>query len=210
MAKGNNVKNNFFLVIPKAQLMHCLILIRLNFDHILAEEPSMKRPDGFLILILFIVASLGAIFYSSSRSLSYFETHPELQAKFERNKKLLSLNQKLQNLKAREDSVSRDPASINPEPALFGTDMAKHYYSKAKVACYEASQEIECVKDIELIVTQFPSSIWSAEALILLTDVYYRNNKLSQARDIVRVLKTQFKNFDSIQGKVEYLEKQLL
>lgn len=170
----------------------------------------MKKPDGFLILILFIIAMLGAIFYSSSKSLSYFETHPELQAKFERNKNLISLNQKLQKLKADEATSRRNPASINPDPELIGADMAKHHYSKAKIACYEARREMECVKDIELIVTQFPASLWSAEALILLTDVYYRNNKLSQARDIVRVLKTQFKHFDSIQGRVEFLEKQLL
>lgn len=190
--------------------MHCLILIRLNFDHILAEEPTMKKPDGFLIIILIIIVSLGAIFYSSSRSLSYFENNPKLQAQFERSQKLNSLNEKLQKLKLQDAANRRVPASINVESQLYGADVAKHYYSQAKIACYEPTREVECVKDIDLIVTQFPSSLWSAEALILLTDVYYRNNKLSQARDIVLVLKTQFKHFDSIQGKVQFLEKQLL
>jgi hypothetical protein len=170
----------------------------------------MKKPDGFLILILLIVGLLGAIFYSSTKSLGYFENNPELQAKFERNKKLIALNEKLEKLRKQQSSSDRDPASINHEPALYGTDMAKLHFSKAKTACYAPGREIDCIKDIELIVTQFPASIWSAEALIILTDVYYRNNQLSQARDIVQVLRTQFKHFDSIQGKVQFLEKQLL
>lgn len=169
----------------------------------------MKKPDGFLILILFIFAGLSAVFYSSYKSLNYFEDNALLKAKFERSKKLISLHQKLETLQSREKS-QRQPTSIGPETALTAAEMAKHYYTQAKIACYDSRREMECVKDIDLIVSQFPDSIWSAESLIILTDVYYRNNKMSQARDIVQVLKTQFKNFDSIQDKVQFLEKQLL
>ena len=198
------------MVVMAGILPHCLVLIRLNFDHLPAEKLSMKKPDGFLILILFIFTGLSLIFYASYKSLNYFEDNALLKAKYERSKKLISLNNELESLKKFEKLVvRREPASLRPAPAL-GSEAAKEFYSKAKIACYEPLREMECIKDIELIVTQFPDSIWSAEALILLTDVYYQNNKTEKAKEIVKILKVQFKNFESIQGKVEFLEKQLL
>lgn len=163
---------------------------------------------------------LSGLFYFASQSLNQFENNAALKAKFERQQSLVNLKKKLENLARAEKAQQRGIASI---PMLSKTDfesdiettlepelLAKKFYMQAKNKCYEQNQEIECIKIIDTSVSQFPDSEWTAESLVLLTDFYYRTKRIGQAKQVLNVLKTEFKNNKSIQNKVIIIERHLL
>ena len=128
------------------------------------------------------------LFYSSYLSLNYFENNPDLKAKFERKKSLISLAKKLENiskfnnsnLKTRQIasiSESQNEVDLTVDDSVGANQLAKKYYIVAKAKCYEINKEIECLSTIEAAVTQFPGSSWTAESLVLLTDFYYRTKR---------------------------------
>lgn len=176
----------------------------------------MKKIDGFVITILILVGLLAGVYYFAYSSLNYFENNEVLKTKYERKKNLNSLAKKLQKLDARSrlDSASRAPAAVSPElPEMIITDarqLAREYFSIAKVKCYELNSELECLQIIEQAVTQYPESIWTGQALVLLTDFYYRTKRLAQAREILSILQHDFKNDKAIQEKVLIIERHLI
>jgi len=200
--------------------MHRLKTRRLNFTHWLAEEPSMKRIDSFFMLNIFLVGVMSYTYFFASKSLDYFETNPKLKARFERQKELKLLDDEMARLAKQNKQVERSMASIrHVETEVVHSishstsdvnDLARKYYAKAKDSCYQPKKEAECMANIDTLVTQFPESIWTGESLLLLTELYYRNNRNSQILDVIKILKTDFKQYKSVQLKVDYLEKQML
>lgn len=176
----------------------------------------MKKIDGFVISILILVGLLAGVYYYASTYLNYFEDNSVLKTKYERKKSLNSLAKKLQKLdtKSRLDAASRAPAAVSiGVPVPITTDahlLAREYFSIAKVKCYELNSELECLQTIEQAVTQYPESAWTGQALVLLTDFYYRTKRLSQAREILGILKHDFKNDKAIQEKVLIIERHLI
>jgi hypothetical protein len=179
----------------------------------------MKRFDAFFALNFFLAGVLTYTFYFASTSLDLFDRDPHLKARYERQKELNVLNKELSEL-AKTSAVKRSMASIRTGDSdvvnsvshlsTDANDVARNYFSKAKEYCYEPAKESECVSTIDTVITQFPESVWAGESLLVLTDLYRRTNRASQIPDIVKVLKTDFKQYKSVQVKVEYLEKQTL
>lgn len=169
-----------------------------------------------MITILILVGLLAGVYYYAYSSLNYFENNEVLKTKYERKKNLNSLAKKLQKLEARNrlDSANRAPAAVSTEfPVQVTTDarlLAREYFSIAKVKCYELKSELECLQIIEQAVTQYPESAWTGQALVLLTDFYYRTKRLSQAREILGILKHDFRNDKAIQEKVLIIERHLI
>ena len=182
----------------------------------------MKKIDGFFVTILFIFALLAGVYYYAYSTLSYFENNSELKAKLERKKGLISLEERLKKIALKNQAItnSRNIASIPKsaqetefavdENIVDGIELAKKYFFKAKTKCYELNNELDCLRTIEETVTHFPESQWTAESLVLLTDYYYRTKRMSQAREILRILKLDFKNNKSVQEKVIIMERQLI
>lgn len=184
----------------------------------------MKKIDGFFVTIVTLVVALSGMFYYTYASLNYFDNNPELLAKYERKKSLAVLAQKLEKIaKANQitATTARNIASVSEtdkelgsesgiENKLDGNELAKKYYLTAKTKCYELNKELECLRTIEAAVTHFPESSWTAESLVLLTDFYYRTKRISQAREIIKILKQNFKNDKSIHEKVIVVEKALI
>jgi TolA-binding protein len=180
----------------------------------------MKKFDWFFFTIIALILSLSGIYYYSSNNLDQFENNAHLRAQIERQKSLVSLKKKLEKIAKLKKNQQRQIASI-PTPAKidfeFETEnvidaeiLAKKFYIQAKSKCYEENQEFECIKILETAVSQFPQSEWTAESLVLLSDFYYRTKRMSQVREILNVLKTEFKNNKSIQSKVNIIERHLL
>lgn len=194
--------------------MHCLKM-RLNFVRDLAEELSMKKFDGFLALNIVIVAVLSYTYYYSANTLNYFEKNPALKAKYERGLKLQVLAKELKVL-AEKNKTARVPASLGKanevivEPALDSNGEARRIFSDAQTSCNQKLSETECLNNIDIVISQFPDTIWAGESLLLLTEVYQKNKKINQIADVIKILKTDFKGFKSLQVKVNYLEKQNL
>lgn len=180
----------------------------------------MKKFDWFFFTIVALVLTLSGIFYFAAQNLNQFETNEALKAKFERQQSLASLKKKLDNLAQAEKNQQRSIASIQVEnrtdfdneveKIIDPEELAKKFYMQAKNKCYEQYQEIECIKIIDTSVSQFPDSEWTAESLVLLTDFYYRTKRTAQAKQVLNVLKTEFKGNKSIQNKVTIIERHLL
>lgn len=176
----------------------------------------MKKIDGFVITILILVGLLSGVYYYAATYLNYFEDNVVLKTKYERKKNLDSLAKKLQKLeaKSRLDAASRSPAAVSSElPVQITTDarlLAREYFSIAKAKCYELNSELECLQTIEQAVTQYPESAWTGQALVLLTDFYYRTKRFSQAREILGILKHDFKSDKAIREKVLIIERHLI
>jgi|GEM_PF-3770313 len=165
----------------------------------------MKTLDAFFLTIVALVLTLTGVLFYSYKYLDYFENNPELKAQYERKKNLLSLQKKLSKLAQFEKLSSRQIASTVETPE----ETAKKYFHEAKVKCYEVNKEIDCLHAIELGITHFPESNWTGESLVLLTEFYYRSKRAIQARDILMILKKDFKKDESIQQKVELIERHL-
>jgi hypothetical protein len=180
----------------------------------------MKKIDWFFFTIITLVLSLSGIFLYSYKYLNQFENNADLRANFERSQSLLSLKKKLASIAANEKTQQRQITSISKqvetefesdiEKIIDGELLSQRFYIQAKSKCYEENQEIECIRIIDIAVSQFPQSVWTAESLVLLTDFYYRTKRTEQAREVLNVLKTEFKNNDSIQSKVLIIERHLL
>lgn len=181
-------------------------------------------------MTLTLVLVLTGILLYSYKTLNYFETNKELKAKFERKKSLISLQKRMNELASSVNINQRSVASISskltnklnnePDDIEFviennietdnSNEPAKKYYLEAKTKCYELGKEIECMRIIESAVTHFPESNWTAESLVLLTEFYYRTKRTGNARDILKILKEDFKNDESVQKKVLILERHIL
>lgn len=185
----------------------------------------MKKLDAFFITIVSLVLTLSGVFIYSYKSLDYFESNAVIKAKFERRKSLISLQKKLdeiakpgkQNLRS-VASITAEPdeteflseKNINNEKNMSVEESAEKYYLEAKVKCYKLNKESDCLRVIESAVTHFPESNWTGESLVLLTEFYYRTKRVALLRDILKILKNDFKNDESIQQKVVMIERYLL
>lgn len=182
----------------------------------------MKKIDGFFVTILFIFAFLAVVYYYAYSTLNYFENNSELRGRFERKKGLLSLEAKLKKI-ALENKAghvgSRSIASISAnkefeisvdENMADSDELAKKNYIKAKIKCYDPNREMDCLRTIEESITHFPESDWTAESLVLLTDYYYRTKRMNHAREILEILKHDFKNNKPIQQKIIVIERRLI
>jgi hypothetical protein len=192
----------------------------------------MKRPDAFFIVIVILFTTLVGIYYYSYQSLSYFDKNVDLLAKIERKKNLTHLAQKLKSIEIenkekifmQQRGVVRGVASVQSltQPLTKSSSiqidantirtsdaMAKEYYDKAKIICYEPGQEVECMNIIDMAITHFPESNWTGENLVLLIELFYRTKCLKPARDILEILKTNFNEVDSIESKVAVIERHL-
>lgn len=196
----------------------CIKFGRLNFDQNLAEEPVMKKLDGFFIMIVSLVFMLTGIYIYVHEKMNYFENDSHLKAQYERKEGVISMQQKLTEIDKVAKAVPRRIASISSEPNdsefmsednIILEESAKQYYTEAKTKCYELNKELDCIKIIENAVTHFPESNWTGETLVLLSEFYYRTKRPAHMKDIVKILKQDFKDNKSIQDKVVLIERHL-
>ena len=121
---------------------------------------------------------------------------------------------------ASNKSRTRQIASIKNEPdeaefvkeeiVVTSEESAKSYYHEAKNKCYQLDKEMDCLQAFESAVTHFPESNWTGESLVFLTEFYHKTKRITQAKDILKILKKDFKHNQSIQNKVEMIERNLL
>lgn len=168
--------------------------------------------------ILTLVFILTGIYYYTYSQSQWLEHNSVVKAKLQREKGLAQLNKRLNEISKESKLQSRSIASISSDPLetefitenhILLDESAKKYYLEAKSKCYELNKEIECMKIVEKAVTHFPDSEWTGETLVLLTEFYYRTKRPNHMKDILKVLKKDFAQNKSIQGKVDLIERHL-
>lgn len=176
----------------------------------------MKRIDAFFILILLIVMALGYAYYDTVTSPKYFENNPKLQAQFERQRELLILQKELAQINEKRNQQKRAMASVRPtetivpETITFVPETAEEHFASLKEICTVNADNPECLSEIDLVITQFPESVWAAESMLVLLDIYQKNNESRRSMELVKILRTRFAQFAAVQAKVNYYEKKPL
>lgn len=178
----------------------------------------MKKLDPFFITVFSLVLVLTGIYYYTYQQTKWLESNSAIRTKVQREKGLVKLNKRLEEISKESKLQSRTIASISPDPIesefiseshILLDESAKKYYIEAKSKCYELNKELDCMKIVEKAVTHFPDSEWTGETLVLLTEFYYRTKRPQHMKDILKVLKKDFANNKSIQDKVGLIERQL-
>ena len=176
----------------------------------------MKRIDAFFILIVLIVMALGYTFYYTSTSKYFFDNNPKLQAEFDRQRQLSVLQKELAQLSENRNKGKRSIASLRsnetlvPESVTFKPETAEQHFAALKETCTLNPDLPDCLSEIDLVITQFPETVWAAESMLVLLDIYQKNNEIRRSMELVKVLRMRFAQYANVQAKVNYYEKKPL
>ena len=85
--------------------------------------------------------------------------------------------------------------------SLKSENIAKALYNKVEIKCGENLEE-SCLTVIDILVTQYPESKWTAQSLNMLSNYYLKRKRLSEAESLKKIIKQNFiklsKNSDGI------------
>lgn len=189
-------------------LVHFETIKQLNFTLDLAEELyKMRRVDGFFILVILIVVSLGAVFYFMSTSKSYIDNNPQQLAQLKRQKELVLVQRQLVEIKNK--NIERHIASINSHSGQEMPENAQDLFSKIKKTCLMDISSSYCLNQIEAMVTQFPDTIWAGESMLILIESYQANQETRKSVELIKILKDRFSEHKIIQSKIDFFEKRI-
>lgn len=174
-----------------------------------------KKPDGFIVMIAGIVATLAFFYFYADYSFGRLDRDQHLSELLQKRQNLLGLMKQLDNIQKETASQKREIASVPPQQrnSEFAVDsfdserIAQSFYTQAQKDCYQLGHEAECLNNIETVVSQFPESYWAGESLVILGDFYHRTNRAEQAREIVKILKKDFRTYADLQKKADIIER---
>lgn len=197
----------------------------------------MRKVDSFFTVILIVICLLVLVLQTAQNDLGDIKIDKLQAQNLKQELELLQLQTIALSLESKSQAerdhvgllspkkvtqFSRIPANesaikkqnIKPkdeEMVLSSEEQAKKMFEVALRACrLEQRRDIECVRQIEALVAQFPESVWAGRSLILLVELYIKTHRNEKALEIAQILKTDFKKNKSIQRKVSQIEKDIL
>lgn len=88
--------------------------------------------------------------------------------------------------------------------------LAEAYFGKAEISCATyLIKENSCLGDIEILVSQFPESVWAGEGLIVLSTVYSKQKRYKEASSLIKIVKNEFADQKKLLVKADQLEKSM-
>lgn len=186
---------------------------RLNFEQNLAEEPSMRKIDPFFVLILVLISGFSVLYKSAEFQFSDVKANSELNQKLVRQIEELKLRNQVALIErgggSSKGAIVRAPSSISPQKDKFVQPilLAEAYYNAAKANCDKYKKEQACVQAIDTVITQFPESHWAGESLLLLSHLYIKTQNTAKAKEMLNIVRQEFKNDKEIQKKLKEFEK---
>lgn len=138
------------------------------------------------------IASIGSNTESSQVDLSnfYFVQSNEALAKKD-TKKALEFLDKITN------------------SAYDADTLAKAQYKRIQILCNK-KLESDCIQEIDNIISQFPETRWAGESLLLLSRFYHDLNKHQEAKQILEIVKKDFKKYSDLKLDVSKSSKKQL
>ena len=195
---------------PSARCFFCLKLKRLNFEHLSAEKSSMNKIDSFFVLILVLLSGLAVTFKAAQYDLGDAQLLTA-ENRFLKNKiLLLELKQKDLELSSSNPGKARTLASLSEVSSPVELDrnvLAEGLYKEARTECDQLKKNLSCLERIDAVVTQFPESKWAGQSLILLTGIYIKEKKYEQAADLVKIVRSEFKDEPEVLWNLKEIEK---
>ncbi|MBC7459046.1 MAG: hypothetical protein H7235_12250 [Bdellovibrionaceae bacterium] len=89
-------------------------------------------------------------------------------------------------------------SSSNPERA------AQAEYEKINLVCTE-KLELDCMAEIDVIISQFPDSNWTAKSLLLLSHYYYKQNRVAESKALINIIRTEFRDYNELKRDIQKL-----
>lgn len=86
---------------------------------------------------------------------------------------------------------------------------ARAEFEKISLICNQ-NLEIDCMKQIDSIITQFPHSNWTAKSLLLLSHFYFKQNRITESKSLIQVIQTEFKAYNDLNRDIQKLASQNL
>jgi TolA-binding protein len=175
----------------------------------------MNKVDPFFILIIVLVSGLAVTYKSAQYDLSGLKFQMLMNAQLKNKIKRLELVQKELEIAAQKNDRAQDveerslasvPSEGEKEVILDPAKLAEKMYHEAKTQCLKSKKNTNCLNQIEAVVTQFPGSKWAAESMILLAHVYIEEKRGDQAKELLKVVRVEFKKNRDIQKKLNLIE----
>lgn len=82
--------------------------------------------------------------------------------------------------------------------------VAKAEYEKISLICTE-KLELDCMTEIDVIVSQFPDSNWTAKSLLLLSHYYYKQNRVAESKSLINIIRTEFRAYNELNRDIQKL-----
>lgn len=186
----------------------CLSLRRLNFEHLPAEKSSMNRVDSFFVLIIVLLSGLTIVYNSAQYDLGNIQLQ-QAENKYLRNQmKLMELKEREFELRfaKKEASFGRRMASV-PGPELDPGKLAQGLYHEVVEQCIDRKKDLICLDKVDSVVTQFPDSKWAGKSLVVLASRYIQEKRYEQATDLVKIVRTEFKDEKEVLNQLKEIEK---
>ncbi len=205
-------------------------MTRLNFDHLLAEEPNMNKEVPFLIMIILLLSGFYITYKTAEFQYSGAHFEKQKNQQLVRQLEQLQLKEKVAQIEkenlSRASGLQRNSRSIASishvtknqmavKPTKFDANkelmdsasLAESFYRKAKLNCEKYKKEDVCTKNIEIVITQFPETRWAGESLLLLGRLYLKTRHTERAREVLQIVKREFKDDKEIQLKLSQMER---
>ncbi len=87
--------------------------------------------------------------------------------------------------------------------------VAKAEYEKINLICTQ-KLEVDCINEIDMIVSQFPDSNWTAKSLLLLSHYYYKENRVNDSKALINIIRTEFKTYNELDRDIKKLSVKTL
>ncbi len=82
--------------------------------------------------------------------------------------------------------------------------MAKAEYEKINLICTQ-KLEPDCLREIDVMVSQFPDSNWTAKSLLLLSHYYYKQNRVAESKSLINIIRSEFKSYKDLNADIQKL-----
>ena len=155
-----------------------------------------------------LVAQIEAASLSQSRNIASIDSTVKF-GQIKKNDKELDMTsyyfsqieqfKKENNRKAILEAITKiQSTSSNPE------HVAKAEYEKISLICNQ-KLELDCMNEIDMIVSQFPDSNWTAKSLLLLSHYYYTQNRVNEAKSLINIIRTEFRAYNDLNHDIRKL-----
>lgn len=87
--------------------------------------------------------------------------------------------------------------------------LARAHFEKINLVCKE-DLDMNCINEIDTIVSQFPESNWAAKGLVKLSQLYYIQNRPNEAKSLLEIIKKDFNSYSDISQDIKGQRRQQL
>ena len=83
--------------------------------------------------------------------------------------------------------------------------LARAEYEKMALQCRDYKVNVECMKSVDYLISQFPDTEWTGYSLVWLAKTYKKARRQTDFKEIVGLIKTDFKHYPQVKKYAQSL-----